>query len=435
MLIPELSATAGQNSDGFVIGSVKESLLEGAFESVTNCAIQKVYRVDTSSGATALYDVTAAATAFIANGWLPFGDALQFSDGDAFLVGCDEEVQGVIVQQNNTATHNGTLKVYDCIDGEWADNLIATSSPAESFKAAGWSRVLIPDNAARVAFRPGKFKVNGVVPPPLKYILFKIDGVTSGTPPSCSGIAMIRKTFKFGDHTTHRNGDVTTAPPVDNHYLWEGHVTQWVFGNPAFGMEAYMGLASTSVSSDEHEYLAADNSWKLVQGWTNATSDFTVGPANIGDPIQKLPLRWSIPTDWASKTIEFTLDDGSTVTKTGYHLRERITSVTSYGLHANARYRLRARQFGAANITGVKVLTASTLRGLSFSQYGQRNTALINAEAVNMDTGAPAAFTIPALPDDPYTADFTDVSLAANQSWGLRVVSGGSIISADVEGK
>lgn len=432
MLIAEISPTSGQNGDGFCIGSVKETLLEGALESVTNCDIRKVYRVDMSGGSTILTDVTTAAKAFIANGWKPFGDTAEFSTGDGYLIACDEEVQAILYKQDNTATHNGTLKVYDSTDSLWADNLLSVTDEGDSFRQSGWKRILLPDNANRKAFKPSQFKINGEIPPSLKYFYLKLDSVTSGTPPSCSGLVMIRKTFKWADHTADRNGDLTTAPPADSHYVWPGAIMQEVFANPAFGMEAYMALASTAVWTDEHEYYAADNTWKPVSGWTNGTNDFTSGPANLGDPIQKFPIRWSTPTDWAAKTLTFELDGGTTVSKTGYHLRERILTVTSYGLHANARYRLRARQFGAANTTGIKSLTASTLRGLSFSQYGQRNTTAIEAKAYNMDTGAPSAFTIPANPEDPHLSDFTDIALPANQSWGLQIVSGGKIVSADV---
>lgn len=435
MLIPELSATAGQTSDGWVIGSVKETPLEGALESVTNCDIRKVYRVDMSGGSTILTDVTTEAKAFIANGWKPFGDSTVFSSGDGYLIGCDEEVQAILYKQDNTATHNGTLKVCDSTDSLWADNLLTVTDEGDSFRQSGWKRILLPDNANRKAFKPSQFKINGEIPPSLKYVYLKLDNVTSGTPPSCSGLVMIRKVFKWADRTADRNGDITTAPPAVTNYPWPGAVMQEVFSNPSFGMEAYMSLASTVVWADEHEYYAADNTWKPVTGWVNGTNDFTSGPASLGDPIQKFPIRLSVPTDWASKTLTFEMNDGTTISKTGYHLRERIVSVSSYGIHANARYRLRARQFGAANTTGIKSLTASTLRGLSFSQYGQENTAAINAEAVNMDTGAPSAFTIPANPDDPYMADFTDIALAAGQSWGLRVLSGGTIVSADVTEK
>lgn len=194
-----------------------------------------------------------------------------------------------------------------------------------------------------------------------------------------------------------------------------------------------MHLAQTNVISDVHEYLASDNTWKPITGWVNATNDFTTGPTVLGNPVQKLSITWNMSNDWASKPQTFTLNNNTTVTYTGYWIRERTTGVLQYGDHSSPRYRLRIRQFGNLNTLGQQIFGAKTLQGVTIISMTTPNTVPIICEVVNLTTGKSAEFTIPSLPTLPLNFDITDLAFANGDMKGTRAVSGGVATGVQVE--
>lgn len=434
MIIAELSPTAGTNSDGFVDSTVNETLVTANMDTVENCDNDtlKVYRIDRSSGSMQIVDITTDATSGVTNQCKPFGTSAQFSDGDEFLIACAEEVQAILFQVNTAAVHTATLKVYDSTDGIWASNLLTVTDNGNAFKSTGWHYITLPDNASRVSWKPSNDPALAMVS--TKYFRIKLEGIVSGnTPPQLSEIVLIRKTFKWADHTTEVNGDTATAPGAQTHYPWEGSTWMMCFSNPAYRAEVYMSLIQTNVITDVHEYLAADDTWKSLMGWVNSTNDFTTGPAVLGNPVQKLPISWNTPSDWDSKAQVFILDNDTTVTYTGYWIRERTTGVTTYGDHASPRYRLRARQYGSDNVTGERVFSAQTVKGINIYSMTTPNVSDINCEIVNLSTGAASAFVVPANPVLPLAIDIPDIAFAAGDERGRRVVSGGTAIGVQYE--
>ena len=433
-IIPIVSPTAGDNADGFVDSAVLQTSLAASMETVENCnaADFKAYRLDRTSGALQIVDVTVDALSGNANQFKPFGTSAQFSDGDEFIIACDEDVQAMLFKVDTAAVHNATMTVYDSTDGIWATNSIAFTDESTAFKTTGWHYILLPDNASRVAWKPSSDPTLAI--PLKKYYRVRLDGVVGGnTPPQLSEITLIRKTFRWQDHTADDNGSTTVAPAAHQHYPWTGSIKTWAFDNIAYRIEVYMHLTQTNVISDTHEYLASDNAWKPMTGWSNSTNDFTVGPGVLGNPVQQLPITWNIPSDWASKAQTFILSDGSSVTKTGYWIRERTTGVTSYGEHNNPLYRLRARQFGNANTTGQEIFSAKTLLGVSIIGMTEKNTATMECEVVNLSTGKASAFTVPANPTLPLNINVTDLAFAEGDKRGTRCVSGGTAKAVQIE--
>lgn len=432
-IITELSPVAGTNSDGFADSMVNETLLTATMDTVENCDNNslKVYRIDRSGGSMQIVDITTDAISGTTNQFKPFGTSAQFSDGDEFLIACDEEVQAMLFEVDAAGVHNAALKVYDSTDGVWASNLLTVTDEGNAFKTTGWHYITVPDNATRKAWTPSNDPDLAMAS--AKYFRVKLDGIVGGnTPPQLSEIVLIRKTFKWADHTIDINGDTTVAPPASTHYPWAGSILAHCFSNPAYRMEAYMHLVGTSVIDDVHEYLASDNTWKTLTGWANATNDFTVGPTVLGNPVQKLPITWNMPTDWASKAQTFTLNSGSSVTYTGYWIRERTTAITQYGDHLSPRYRLRVRQFGSDNTTGERVFSAQTIKGINIKSITTPPTTDINAEVVNLSTGKASAFVIPANPTLPLALDL-NIAFAAGEERGIRVASGGTALAVQYE--
>lgn len=431
-IIAELSPTSGLNSDGFVDCTVNETPLTAEIHTQERCLNMLVYQLDRSSGALQIINVSTDAASGVANQWKPFGTSAQFSDGDEFIIGCNEEVQALLFKVDTAAVHSATLKVYDSTDGVWASNLLTVTDEGNAFKTTGWHYITLPDNANRQAWKPSYDPTLNITA--TKFFRVKLDGIVGGnTPPQCSEVVLIRKDFRWQDHTNEVNGDTSTAPSLDKHYPWAGSVKAWCVTNPAYRMEVYMHLVQTNVITDAHEYLAPDNTWKSVSGWSNATNDFTVGPSVLGNPVQKLAITWNIPTDWTSIAQTFILDDGTSITKTGYWLRERTVSVTSYGDHANPRYRLRVRQFGAANVTGEQTFSSQTIKGINIKSMTTPNTTDINCEIVNLTTGLASVFTITANPALPLAVNITDISFVAGDERGIRAVSGGTATAVQYE--
>lgn len=431
ILIPEVSPTAGLNSDGVVLGSVTESLLSCAFETQTRCLNPVVYRLDRSSGSLNIVNDTADAISGTSNQWKPFGSSSVFSDGDEFIVACDEEIQAILFNVTTAASHSATLHVYDSIDGVWATNELTVTDESSAFETTGWHYITIPANASRTTWKPSYDPSTNI--PAKHYIRFRLDGVVGGnTPPQCSQIILVRKTFRYEDHTSSTNGATNTAPPADNHYPWPGSIWQWCFDNRAYGAEVYMHLAASNVITDAHEYLASDNTWKSLLNWVNGTNDFTAGPTVLGNPVEKFAIRWSVPADWAVMEQTILLDDGTTTTKTGYWIRERTVTVTSYGVHQNPRYRVRARQFGNANTTGVEMRQSLPVLGVSVTSATVKNTADCICQVANMTTGATTTFTIPANPVLPLNVDTSDLTISSGQRLGVICSSGGTLQNAQI---
>lgn len=430
-IYPEISPTAGAASDGVILGSVSESLLSCAFDTRIECPAPLVYRIDRSSGGMSIVNDTTVATSGTTNAWKPFGDSTVFSDGDEFIVACDEEIQAILFNVNTAATHSATLKVFDSTDGVWATNELTVTDDGDAFRTTGWHFITLPNNANRVAWRPSYDPQQGITAK--KFYRFRLEGIVGGnTPPQCSKIVLVRKTFRYSEHTADLNAATNIAPSANLHHLWPESLWQWCFTNPAYGAEVYMHLVHTDVITDTHEYLASDATWKPLAGWSNATNDFTTGPAVLGDPVQKLPIRWIIPSDWAAMAQVITLDDGSTTTRTGHWIRERTLTVTNYGQHAGARFVVRARQFGNANSTGIEMRQNTTLRGVALTNATTVNTALTTLQVVNMTTGASASFDIPANTPVPANFDTADLTVNSGERVGVICTAGGTLQNAQL---
>lgn len=426
MIITELSPNGtGIPSE---TGSIAESLLTAVFQTQERCLNPKVYRLDRSAGSLSIIEETTLATSATVNSFTPFN-----SDGDEFAVNCEEDFQAILFRLDTQGNHSATLKVKDSTDGVWASNQLTVTDDSNAFEAvSGWHYITIPDNAQRQAF---KLSNDPTLNTPVgKYILFRLDGIVGGnTLPKISNLILIRKAFRFDSHTAQINGNVATAPAENTNYPYTGSNVMWGFGNPAYGMELYISLAVSSVITDTHEYLASDGTWKTLSGWTNGSNDFTNGPTVLGNPIEKFPVRFTIPTDWTAKSQTLTLDDGTTTTVSAYWIRERTLSVTSYGPHIQPRYRARCLQFGNSSTTGLEVLIATTLRGIRLMGATISNTTAIEMEITNMTTGKSSAFTIPANPVFPVNIDFTDLTMQVNERYSLVAKSGGTIRNLQLE--
>lgn len=436
MILTEISPVAGANGDGVVLGSVNETLLTAAYTNAVFSTTRVVYRLDRTAGSLNIVDDTANAISGTTNAFSPWG--------------------------NNVIPNSAVLRIFDSIDGVWASNpLTLAEGGIASFKTLGWNRVVFGENASRQNWRPSPDPASNILSK--KYIRVELDDgsdkdsfifscgntdliallvnvTTVGSPTAATKlsemiIVRIPSDYKWVNLTSDLNGSLITAPADKQHFPYPDTEHRWAFSNPAYGMELYIHRAEANSASatDVHEYLASDGTWKPLAGWSNASNDFTSGPAAISNTPDKFPVRWNVPSDWASMPLTVTLEDNTTGTVSAYWIRERYTAVASYGRENAALYRARARQFGNSNASGFEQRSVTTIKGIALISASVSNTTTAECQLSNLSTGASVAFTIPANPTFPLNIDTADLVLQAGERLGLICNSGGTLTGVQLE--
>lgn len=401
----------------------------------------KVYRIDNSSGSAQFIHDTVAAKGTAANSFDPFSGSV--------------------------IPNSATLKVYESTDGDWASSaIVPTLGSIASFKSAGWKRITFGSNAARVAWRPTKNPTLNM--PTLKYImielddggnkdafifadedddieavLFKVDTAGGvGTAVKISDMRVVRKPslFKYFDLTTRSQGDTAVAyTPISDTFL------------PIPGGQFIVGF--NEIPTELIEYIFRENgsntTYKVyATGAGNVLIDITSQFTSSSDFRQNGPATTTTPPSHFVSTIPsvagFTkrslgtlnIEGGATlVTPALYYIVEEIDTASEQPQQVSI-YRLRSRQYGTANTSGLKLTTAKTIRSLTLELRGlKQGTGARALKVANLSTGVSRDFSIPttAAQGEFHTFDFDDIPFAANENLGiLRGVSGGATYS-DVE--
>lgn len=115
MIITEISSTINGTGVSTEMGAINETLFVGAFNTAEKCLNPKVYRLDRSSGSLSIIEDTINAISTTANSFTPFN-----SDGDEFVINCEEDFQGILFRLDIQGNHSAILKVKDSEDSVWA---------------------------------------------------------------------------------------------------------------------------------------------------------------------------------------------------------------------------------------------------------------------------------------------------------------------------
>lgn len=428
-IIPVLSLTSGGNNDGALIGSVLESNFAGAFTDVHIADNVYVYRKDLTGSSFSFENISTAAGNDTTSDFLPFGTNTQMTAGDKFYLSCDHEIEELFFKIDTPGVWTGTMTIKYSTDGQTASATVqGVVDDTNGFKAAqGIHKITFTKPTNIVAFSP----VPGDVPSK-KWFVFEPTITAVTTAPILSRVWIHHSEDASIDMSSLINLDVITSggghPPT--FFPIVDSATYYAFSNPAFGMERRIFRRQDNVRTRVVEYYANDNTWKPLQGWNDPSDDFRNGPATQAATATQYSVRWTVPSDWSSKTLSFTTSSGA-VQKTGYFIRERTTAVSAYGPAQTTLSNVSARQFGDANTAGVVVPIATTIRAITLDEpLSISGTGENVIQIFNLTKGTSTSATIPATPTWPLNIDVTDISLSANDKYGVFVTSGSRVLTS-----
>lgn len=428
-IIPVLSLSSGSNNDGALIGDVLESDFAAAFTDVHIADTVFCYRKNVTGSSFSFDDISTAAGDDTTSDFLPFGTTAQMTAGDKFYLACNHEKEELFFKIDTSGNWAGTMAIKYSTDGLTANaTLQGIVDDTNGFRAAA--------GIYRMSFTmPTDIKAFSPVPgdiPSKQWFVFEPSITSVTTAPVLSRVWI--------HHSDHVNIDMSSLINLDIIASGGGHpttffpivnsATYYAFSNPAFGIERRIFRRQDNVRTRVAEYYANDNTWKPLQGWSDPSDDFRNGPAIQAATATQYSVRWAVPSDWASKTLSFTTSSGA-VQKTGYFIRERTTAVSNYGPAQTTIANVSARQFGDANVEGVKVPVATTIRAITlYEPLSTSGTGENIVQIFNLTKGTSASVTIPASPTWPLNVDVTDLALSANDKYGVFVTSGSRILTS-----
>lgn len=433
--IPEISSTAGVLNDGIVLGKVNQTSLNAFFSNVILSDDLFVIRRDTSGTTNSFYDVSTAAIADIADNFEPFGTTATFSTNDVLYVASERNIKELYFRISTSGVWAGTgFEVWDSINGETANRqLTNVMDNTNGFRASTGIYKLSWDMPAvdRVAFSP----VPGEIAK-RKWIMIKLVGLTSvTTAPKLQRMWAVpyQADIRYADLGVMTNEPLTNAIFTDYAPLsmFLNEMSESFFTLPFLGygldIAMYRKRAANIVTS-EFNYLASDNTWKLIPDFVDTSSGFESGPLTYGDPVQMKTMRWTIPTDWVSKTLNVTMVDNTIRSVSGYFIRHKALAVVTLGPTPLPLARIKCRSFGPDNSDGfIKHTEAKTYKRVSVAIIGIPPTTDIVAQIINSNTGQGASFTIPANTTGNVHATLsTNLSFAIDEEAILAYISGGN---------
>jgi len=395
--IPEISSTSGPDSDGVVNGRVSQSELICSISNVQMSNVVYAYRKDTATGFSQFQDISTNAVSDVA--FEPFGSTDNFSANDALILSCTEEVKEIFfrITTPGVFTCDG-IDVLISTDGiTFNTTLTGVTDNSNAFRnAAGIYRITLPNDTGHVDSSPVPGEITS-----RRWHLIKFRNLTGiTTAPQINHIWLIHQdaNMTYMDSTAVQNSsmtsnvfgtfDTTVFPTI-------GTTHYYAFPFLAYGMETAVFRKFITAMTRTTEYLSSDDTWKTLPDYVDPSNALTNGPTTLGETAITYSRRWTIPTDWASKTLSFPLDGGESVSYTGYFIRQPITSITTYGPLGRALWRARGRAFGSGNSNGIYHKTSTTYSYVTFTIGNPSSTDMV-ISFTNCITGQSRSINIPA---------------------------------------
>lgn len=284
ILIPVVSATAGDNADGSLIGSALESNFAGAFTDVRLAAAVTAYRKDVAGSSFTFADLSTPLNEDTVSDAAPFGTNAQMSAGDKFYISCSNVIKALYFQVATAGVWSGTMAFKCSTDGLTANHTItAVVDDSNGFRAGTGVYKLTPTLPANiVAFSP----VPGDVPS-MRWIVFEpsVTSVTTAPVLTRAWLEHEDGSITYINLSSNINSDLITDgsghPP--NFFPTVGSSTFYAFADKPKGMVRKVFQRAADVRTRVIEYLASDNTWKTLTGWTDPSNDFKNGPASQTD--------------------------------------------------------------------------------------------------------------------------------------------------------
>lgn len=437
--IPEIGQNSGEMNDGIVRGKVNQSLTTNLISNVVLGGTLYVYRKDNiAGGGFNFLDISAQAIADISNNFLPWGDNSTFTNEDTVYIACEHGIKDLYFNITTAAVWVGTVGIYDSTDGITANRELTYTETSNGFRNTGIHKITInhPETPS-VAFSP----VPGDIAS-RRWIVLKIKtftSVTTVTKLQRMWVTNEDSAVKYTDLTSQANAawDSNVFPNSGITYFYTQETTGYLaFPFLTYGVDLNIYRKLPDIMDREYRYLASDDTWKTLPNQTDTSNYFENGPATLGTTGQEFAVRWTIPSDWTEKTLNFAMSDGTTKTITGYWVRPHITLMKTLGPVPAVLYRLRGRTFGAANSSGLYHKNATTYNFVTFDIGIPSATATV-IQLININTGKGTTFTIPANTSSSGSLPGQRIDLSpafvlgAGESMAISYLSGGSL--SDVE--
>lgn len=431
LMLPELSADAGPASDGVVRGRVNQSLFTRVVSNVQLANAIYAIRKDISGSSFAFSDVSALAVGTVSNGLEPWGGNAAMSAGDELYVACDNLVREMYFDIDTPGVWTGNMEIAYSSDGITANKTAqGLSDGTNGFRNAdGIYRVAFTAPTDIVSFSP----VPGLVTSRKWLVVRPANVGTVTTSPKLKRLWLLHGDgdVTYGDFSTHANAALTSndfsALPST---IFPSVGGELVFVLPflGYGVDFVVHQKMANVQTRTHEYLASGGAWKSLPNFSDASNDFTSGPASTSEASQTFAVRWTIPDDWTEKTVTF----AGVGSITGYLVRWRTTAVSTYGPTPTPWFRARCRAFGASNAAGLRFHSAQTLRGAMLAHIGVGNATMSVLNLVNANTGRGTPLSVPANSIAPLHVDLSPaLAIAAGEGLIVAHQSGGAL--QDVE--
>lgn len=408
--LPLISSTAGDLSDGSIIGSVNQSnpvaVLMG--ESLINIA-QVLVKDVTPTGST-LTDVTTAATNATTGDFNPFGSVSTMSLGDAFY----------FRTANNVDTHVFYAQISTAGVGTWTMDVQEYNTTTDAWQSV--AGLVDASNGFRAGV--GTYKISytsgaeGLVrlddsSPKYDWHKVVLTGFTSAsTAPVLSRIWCADTSVSYRNLTTaYTTGNYSSVPAEMLPRI--GDCLQFVCPGITMGLDVTVAAAESSNFTTRWEYINASGVSVALSGVSDPSNGFTVTGANN--------IRWSVPSDWGQQSVT----DSNNNVQTGYIVCKRITAIGTEGPVAPVHATSFVRSFGNATTSGVQVFSATTIKAVTIGEpLTITGTGAVTLNLSNLTTGTSSSIAIPATPTWPLNIDTPDLVLAVNDKYGLFYASG-----------
>lgn len=438
--IPVISGTAGTLNDGVFLGQVNKSPLVKLLRSIKVSSELHVIRKDTAGTSYSFVDISAEAVSDSASSFAPFGDDTTFSGNDTlYVTNGGYPISSLYFDIDVPGVWNGTgIEVWDSTDGITANRqrTIINDSSNGLRGTVGVHRVQIAEEEIpNVEFSPVPTDITS-----RKWYVVKLAGVTgTTTAPLCK-----RMWFE------HDHSDGTPEEWIDftediNSIEGDGYIRNPLFAFPVVGGGEVMVFSnvtygiditiSRSIATGTHEftqeYLASDNTWKLLTV-VDTSNGYESGPATlVGDSGEEFTMRWVPPADWVSKTVDYLIAGDIAESVTGFMMRQRISAVPTYGPVLLPLVRSKSRSFGLGNVEGVQHFSPTVYKGICIANIGG-----ITADTVitvnNLTKGISRTVEVLTTDTLPLNIDFDDLAFRANDLLGMSWSSGGTITDAQI---
>lgn len=389
--IPEISPTAGRNSDGVPVGAINQVQLAAARLGVIQATEAWSYRYEQNGGSNHI----SISVMTDEGSFFPWNATAKFTANSRWILAANKDICAVYVKIKTPGVWTGTgLKVQESVDGiNWTDvgNLVDDSNGFRN--AAGIYKIDFDLNQANRKSFPLWFGQTA-----REWLQIIPNGLT-GTPTTAPEIERIwaicpESGITYIDILPALSGSMTSndfsAVPHQTAFSTVGDVIYFGFSGLPIGWDDTVYRA-TQNRTGVYEYLASDNTWKTFQSVSDPGDQLKNGPATLGTASNSYRNRLSTPADWPEKSL--TLPPSAALSTRW--MRFRVTSVSPLGVVSSALYRRRARAYGVGNAVGIYHKVAASYSYLTF-ELGVAPATDMTLSWANANTGDSRSITIPA---------------------------------------